>query len=91
MRTKRWYDFLRLYAHVIEDGSLWCQRKAQRLKYVSKLVIKKGELGQIANLAPFDLAVHIVLIDGRSLTVDVSADKLPNGSPLLLSSIRFQK
>jgi hypothetical protein len=84
-----WHDFLRTYARVIEDGTLSCESKRQRLKHVSKVIIEKCRPRPTVNLAPFDLAVHIVLIDGRALTVDVSAHAFPDGSPFLLHSIRF--
>jgi len=86
---KRWHEFLRYYARVIEDGSLCCQSKTQRLKYVRKVVFEKRTPRSAPNLAPFDLAAHIVLIDGRALTVDVSACPLPDGSPMLAFGIKF--
>lgn len=84
-----WHDFLRYYSRVIEAGSLCCQSKTQRLKYVSKIVVEKGSPRPTANLAPFDLAVHIALVDGRALKVDVSANVLPDGSPFLAYGIKL--
>lgn len=85
----RWHDFLRYYARVIEDGSLSCESKNQRLKYVSRVVVEKGSLRPTANLAPFDLAFHVSLIDGRALTVSVSAHAFPDGTPYLSHSVQI--
>jgi len=84
---KRWHDFLRCYARVIEDGSLCCQSKAERHKYVEKVIVEKGGPRPGDNSSAFSLAWNIALLDGRSLTVDVYAADLPNGSPMLCSSI----
>jgi hypothetical protein len=86
---ERWRGFLRLYARVIEDGSLRCQSKTQRLRYVHEVTIKKGKPRPTDNIAPFDLAWHIVLLDGRALTVAVAAADLPDGSPMLIHEIKF--
>jgi hypothetical protein len=86
---RRWHDFLRHYARVVEDGSLCCRSKNQRLKYVDEVIIKKGTPRPANNSAPFDLAWHIVLLDGRALTVDVSAADLPDGSPMLVHRIKL--
>ena len=87
----RWHSFLRHYARVVEDGSLCCESKTPSLRHVSKVVVEKGEPRPGVNFAPFDLAMQIVLVDGRALTVDVCANALPNGSPMLLYSIQFHE
>jgi hypothetical protein len=86
---ERWHDFLRYYARVIEDGSLSCQSKTQRLKHVSEVIIKKGKPRTVDDYAPFDLSWHIVLLDGRSMIVDVSAADLPDASPMLIHGIKL--
>ncbi|MGA2205265.1 MAG: hypothetical protein ABSG10_00900 [Terracidiphilus sp.] len=93
---KRWHDFLRYYARVIEDGTLCCGAKVKhgvkvkRLRFVEKIIVEKGRPRPTNNSAPFDLAWHIVLLDGRALTVDVSAADLPDGSPMLVHGIKLQ-
>lgn len=86
---KRWHDFLRCYARVIEDGSLCCQSRPQRLKYVDKVIIKKAERRPVNNSAPFDLAWHVVLSDGRALTIDIDTADLPDGSLMLIHGIKL--
>jgi hypothetical protein len=84
---RRWHDFLRHYARVVEDGSLRCRSKTQRLKYVDEVIIKKGRARPANNSAPFDLAWHIVLSNGRSLTVNVDTADFSNGSRMLVHGI----
>jgi hypothetical protein len=72
---RRWHEFLKHYAGVIEDGSLSCHAKAHPLTLVKEVIFSKGRTP--ANLKefyiPFGLAWTIVLIDGRKLTVEVQA------------------
>lgn len=84
-----WRDFLHHYARVIEDGSLCCQSKAQRLKYVDKVIIRRRARKPTNDAVPFDLAWHIVLSDGRALTIDVDTADLPDGSLMLIHGIKL--
>jgi hypothetical protein len=70
----RWHEFLKHYAGVIEDGSISCVAKAGDLKFVSKVIFKKGRSTESENNhLPFALSWSIVLLDGRTLTVDLEA------------------
>jgi hypothetical protein len=86
---ERWREFLRLYARVIEDGSLCCQSKAQRLKHVDRVVIRERKRRPVNNTAPFDLAWHILLLDGSAMTVDVDTADLPGGESMLIHGIKL--
>jgi hypothetical protein len=71
---KRWQQFLKHYAGVIEDGSLSCEAKTQRLKLVKEVIFGKGRRALSHDFyAPFDLAWTIVLLDRRKVTVEVNA------------------
>jgi hypothetical protein len=85
----RWHTFLRYYARVIEDGSLCCQSKSPRLKYVKEVVIKRGQPRPVDQFAPFDLNWYVALLDGRALTVEVSAAEFPDGKPMLISGVQL--
>jgi hypothetical protein len=86
----RWHEFLTHYAGVIQDGSLSCQAKTQRLKHVNEVVFSKGRERPQA-LVPFDLVWEIVLLDGRSIVVDVYATPLPNGKPMNVHGIELRR
>jgi hypothetical protein len=86
----RWHEFLTHYAGVIQDGSLSCQAKTQRLKHVNEVVFSKGRERPQA-LVPFDLVWEIVLLDGRSIVVDVYATPLPNGKPMTVHGIELRR
>jgi len=86
----RWHEFLKLYAGIIEDGSLSCQAKTQRLNLVSEVVFTKGRPATSAPIFPFDLSWNIVLLDGRTITVDVNAAALPGGNEMIFHGIHLQ-
>jgi len=77
----RWHEFLKHYAGVIEDGSISCVARTDDLKVVSEVIFKKGRPTESENNhLPFGLLWSIVLLDGRTLTVDVeAAPALPGG------------
>jgi hypothetical protein len=87
---RRWHEFLTHYAGVIQDGSLSCQAKTQRLKHVSEVVFSKGRERPHV-FVPFDLVWEIVLLDGRSIAVDVYATPLPNGKPMEVHGIELRR
>ncbi len=74
----RWHEFLKNYAGVIEDGSLSCN-SGIALKSVQEVVFTKGRARENDSYIPFDLSWNIVLTDGRTMTVDVSAAPLADG------------
>ena len=70
----RWHEFLKNYAGIIEDGSLSCQApEASGLRLVSKVVFTKGRPTTYDSYIPFHLSWEIVLLDGRTMSVEVSA------------------
>lgn len=87
---RRWHEFLTHYAGVIEDGSLYCQAKTQRLKHVSEVIFSKGR-GRPDVFVPFDLVWEVILLDGRSIVVDVYAAPLPNGKPMMVHGIELRR
>jgi hypothetical protein len=87
---RRWHEFLTHYASVIQDGSLSCQAKTQRLKHVSEVVFSKGRERPHV-FVPFDLVWKILLLDGRSIVVDVYAAPLLNGKPMEVHGIELRR
>jgi hypothetical protein len=87
---RRWHEFLTHYAGVIQDGSLSCQAKTQRLKHVSEVIFSRERRRPDA-FVPFDLVWEIVLLDGRSIVVDVYATPLPNGKPMMVHGIELRR
>jgi hypothetical protein len=77
----RWHEFIAHYAGIIEDGSLSCDGKNLRLKWVRRVVFTKGRTRKDSHV-PFDLSWRIDLLDGRSLLVDVYA-AAPKGLQLI--------
>ena len=77
-QESRWYEFLKHYAGIIEDGSLSC-RSSDEFKFVREVVFAKGRDRVGEAYIPFDLSWRIGLRDGRTMTVDVSASPSPNG------------
>jgi hypothetical protein len=72
--TERWHEFLLHYAGVIEDGSLSCITQRQPLRLVKEVVFTKGRgIKMPDSYLPFGLAWTIFLLDGRTLTVEVTA------------------
>lgn len=86
----RWHEFLKLYAGIIEDGSLSCQDKTGRLKLVSEVIFTKGRPITSGTYIPFDLSWNIVLLDGRTMTVEVNAAALPGGNEMISHAIRLR-
>ncbi len=77
----QWHEFLKHYSGVIEDGSLECQ--GEGLKLVDKVVFRKGRPRPTESYIPFDLIWEIVLLNGKTLKVEVNASPLPNGKPMI--------
>jgi hypothetical protein len=86
----RWHEFLEHYAGVIQDGSLSCQAKTQRLKHVDRVVFSKGRERAHA-VVPFSLAWEITLLDGRSIDVEVYAITLPKGETAAIHGIKLNR
>lgn len=84
-----WHKFLTHYAGVIEDGSLSCQAKTQRLNNVKEVIFSKGRKRPSDAFVPFDLVWDIVLRDGRTMSVQVHAAPLPDGNPMLVHGIHL--
>jgi len=82
----QWWEFLKHYSGVIEDGSLEC--KGEGLKLVDRVIFRKGGRTPTESYIPFDLVWEIVLLDGTSLTVQVNASPLPNEEPMIGFSAR---
>jgi len=80
----RWHEFLTHYAGVIEDGSLSCTAKGTSLKLVREVVFTKGKPTKEweESTLPFNLSWTIVLLDGRNLTVEVSASVTDDGEAI---------
>jgi hypothetical protein len=73
----RWQEFVRYYAGVIEDGSLSCSAKGQKLQNVKEVVFTKGRATRAREgFLPFRLQWTINLHDGRSLNVEAAASAL---------------
>lgn len=85
----RWHEFLKLYAGIIEDGSLSCKDKTGRLKLVREVIFSKGRPKTSGTYIPFDLSWKIVLLDGRTMTVEVNAAALPGGNEMISHAIRL--
>lgn len=86
--NSRWHEFLKNYAGVIEDGSLSCQAKALPLTLVDKVVFTRGRSATSESYIPFRLSWNIVLLDKRTLTVEVEASAI-NGSEGIFSKIHL--
>ena len=83
----RWHEFLKQYAGVIEDGSLSCQDKTGGLRLVSEVIFTKGRSIASGTSIPFDLSWKIVLLDKRTMTVQVNAAELRGGNEMISHSI----
>jgi hypothetical protein len=84
---QRWYDFLKYYAGVIEDGSLSCRAKSESLKLIREVTFTKGR-PTADTFIPFSFSWIIALRDGRKLTVDVGASA-PNGKEMIFHGGRL--
>jgi hypothetical protein len=85
----RWHQFLKSYVGVIEDGSLSCGAKTQRLKLISEVIFVKGKRARLDDYLPFDLSWNIYLLDGRTISVDLNAASLPSGDQMISHVIRL--
>ena len=87
----RWHEFLKHYAGVIDDGSLFCE--GHGLKFVERLVFTKGVVRSDNHFIPFDLVWDIALKQKQkgmgTLTVTVNESRLPNGEPMTSSHIHL--
>ena len=71
----RWHEFLKNYSGIIEDGSLSC-RAGNNFKFITDVVFTKGQSREVdSTVFPFDMSWRIGLLDGRTMTVDVSASQ----------------
>ncbi len=86
---ERWFVFLTHYAGVIEDGSLSCEDNTGRLTLVRKVVLTRSKAVIPAAFFPFNLCWSIVLLDGRTMTVDVNAAAAPGAGEMISSGIRL--
>lgn len=77
-QESRWNEFLKHYAGIIEDGSLSCT-SADNFEFIREVVFAKGRDRAEESYIPFDLSWRIGILDGRTMTVDVSALPHPNG------------
>jgi hypothetical protein len=85
---QRWGKFLTQYAGVIQDGSLSCRAANNGLTLV-KEVIFNGKPQQHKKPAQFEFSWDIILLDGRTMTVDVKAAAFPTGEPMLIHGIHL--
>ncbi len=69
--------FLKSYAGIIEDGSLYC-RAENNFAFIRDVVFTKGRSRTDDNFISFDLSWRIGLLDGRTMIVDVSASPYPD-------------
>lgn len=86
---QRWYDFLRHYAGVIQDGSLSCSARTESLRVISEITFTKGR-PTADTFIPFRFCWIIGLRDGGNMTVDVGASA-PNGTEMIFHGIRLHK
>jgi len=75
---KHWYQFLKYYAGIVEDGSLSCDTN-DKLKHITQVNFSKGRDRAEGSIFPFDLRWEITMIDGRTMTVEVSVQESENG------------
>jgi len=83
-----WDEFLKHCAGVIEDGSLSCGAQDHGLTHVQKVIFTKGR-PLSDTLVPFDLLWRIVLLNGKSLTVNVNARPVEGCRPSILTGVHF--
>ena len=84
----RWYEFLKHYAGVIEDGSLSCQAKDGDFKLLRGVSFTKGPARRDAHI-PFSLTWKIFLKDGKTLVADLWGGG-PTGTEFLCHSMRIE-
>jgi hypothetical protein len=92
---QRWYDFLKLYAGIIQDGSLYCgenleEAKRKGLKLIMGVTFSKGRAAPPDSYFPFYFMWEVRMQDGRTIEVDVNAAPLPGGSPMLVHGLRVK-
>jgi hypothetical protein len=87
----RWHGFLRLYAGIIEDGSLSCEAKNSGLRLANEVTFSKKSAGQKGRIMPFALTWTIGLLDGGSMEVDVNAAFFPNGEKMLIHGVHLRR
>jgi hypothetical protein len=89
---RRWHEFLKLYAGIIEDGSLYCgddaaEAKKKGLNLIKGVTFSKGRATPPDSYFAFYFTWEVHLQDGRSISVEVSAAPLPDGNPMLISGL----
>lgn len=77
-KDARWHKFLKSYAGIIEDGSLSC-RASGKLNHVKEVTFTKGRPASEGSYLPFNLSWKILLLDGKTMTVDIQAGKWGGG------------
>jgi hypothetical protein len=75
----RWHQFLKSYAGIIEDGSLSCRAKAPGLNHIREVTFNKGKPARPDSYLSFGFSWSILLLDGRTMTVDVEAGQYIGG------------
>jgi hypothetical protein len=84
----RWHDFLRVYAEIIENGSLYCG--AEGLKLVKGVTFSKGRETPTDNYFPFHLKWTILLQeDGKEVELEVNAASMPHGGDMIIHSMKL--
>jgi len=78
-RDSRWHKFLRIYAGIIEDGSISCNAKNSALKHISGVTFTKKKSTMKDGIMPFQMSWSIALLNGRKMTVEVNAAGFPAG------------
>jgi hypothetical protein len=93
---QRWHDFLKLYAGIIEDGSLYCgddvaEAKKKGLKLIKGVTFSRGRATTADSYFPFYFAWEVQMQDGSAVEVEVNAAPLPDGSPMLVSGLTLHR
>jgi hypothetical protein len=83
-----WRSFLTAYASVVEDGSLTCHSQPGDLELITGVTFTKGRAVEDRRL-PFEMAWDIHLLQGKTITANVSALELPNGEEMLIHNIHL--
>jgi hypothetical protein len=85
-KDDQWQVFLKHYSGVVEDGTLSCKSKEQRLKHVSEVVFGKARRSLAEANLPFYPSWRIVLLNGKSMTVNVKLGEPIEGKPSIVWS-----
>jgi hypothetical protein len=86
-QENRWHDFVKIYAGIIEDGSLSCRARRNSLKLIGSVTFSKGKSPRKDALLPFTLTWTVALLTGNKLKVEVNAAPSPQGERILMRRI----